>query len=192
MIKKLDLRVRKTYNALILAYEELCVEKPFDKITVNELCERAAIRRPTFYKHFIDKYDFLNFFIKNKVEDTYKSTLRQLGDEATPGDFFEKLFECMLEDTDNQYQLLLKNTIDSSIIKELTNVRSYGHKLIRDHLKLQVSDQTSNLDYFIFSALSHTITSCIFWRDHQNEIPKDEMIQMYRHKINLLLEDAEV
>ena len=42
---------------------ELMTEKTFDAITVNELCERALVRRATFYKHFMDKYDFFSFFI---------------------------------------------------------------------------------------------------------------------------------
>ena len=59
MEKKSDLRVRKTYEALMRAFEDLLTGKTFDDITVNELCERAMIRRPTFYSHFEDKYDFL-------------------------------------------------------------------------------------------------------------------------------------
>lgn len=61
MEKKKDLRVQKTYRALMAAFEALMAEETFDDITVNELCARALIRRPTFYSHFEDKYDFLRF-----------------------------------------------------------------------------------------------------------------------------------
>lgn len=62
MSNKEDLRVRKTKKALFDAFMKLLNEKPFDEITVNELCERAGIRRATFYKHYSDKFDFLTAY----------------------------------------------------------------------------------------------------------------------------------
>lgn len=59
MSEKYDLRIVKTRKALFDAFLELVSEKPFDAITVNEICKRALVRRATFYNHFADKYDFL-------------------------------------------------------------------------------------------------------------------------------------
>lgn len=64
MEEKTDLRIVKTYKALSDTFMEMMEEKKFDDITVNELCERAMVRRATFYKHFEDKYDFFGFFIR--------------------------------------------------------------------------------------------------------------------------------
>ncbi len=44
MGKKKDLRVQKTYSALMAAFEALMAEETFDDITVNELCARVLIR----------------------------------------------------------------------------------------------------------------------------------------------------
>ncbi len=62
MPNKEDLRVRKTKKALFDAFMKLLCEKPFDEITVNELCDAAGIRRATFYKHYSDKFDFLTAY----------------------------------------------------------------------------------------------------------------------------------
>ncbi|MGN0628076.1 MAG: TetR/AcrR family transcriptional regulator [Oscillospiraceae bacterium] len=64
MKEKTDLRVEKTYMFLHNAFTELLEEKRFEDFTVNELCERAMIRRTTFYKHFADKYEYFSFYIK--------------------------------------------------------------------------------------------------------------------------------
>lgn len=64
MEKKLDLRIEKTYLALHNAFTELLEERRFEDFTVNELCQRAMIRRTTFYKHFADKYEYFTFYIK--------------------------------------------------------------------------------------------------------------------------------
>ena len=63
MSRKEDLRVRRTKKALFNAFIELLTQKPFDEITINELCEAAGVRRATFYKHYSDKYDFLTAYI---------------------------------------------------------------------------------------------------------------------------------
>ena len=67
MEEKIDLRIRKTYLALHNAFLSILEEKRFDDLTVNELCERAMIRRTTFYKHFADKYEYFSFYIKEVV-----------------------------------------------------------------------------------------------------------------------------
>ena len=68
-IKKEDLRVQKTKKALTEKFRQLLEEKRFEDITVNELCEKAGIRRATFYKHFEDKYDFLSFVVQSLRDD---------------------------------------------------------------------------------------------------------------------------
>lgn len=68
MEEKMDLRIRKTYLSLHNAFTALLEEKRFDEITVNELCDRAMIRRTTFYKHFADKYEYFTFYLKETVQ----------------------------------------------------------------------------------------------------------------------------
>ena len=50
-----DLRIIKTRKALCDAFIILLGEKPFEDITVNELCKKAMVRRATFYQHFEEK-----------------------------------------------------------------------------------------------------------------------------------------
>lgn len=66
-MKKVDVRVRRTYDVLTEALFKLMLKKNFDDLTVLEICEEAGIHRATFYKHFVDKYDFLNACIQLKL-----------------------------------------------------------------------------------------------------------------------------
>lgn len=59
----MDLRIKKTYRALFEAFTELLEEHRFEDVTVAMLCERAMIRRTTFYKHFRDKNDYFAFYV---------------------------------------------------------------------------------------------------------------------------------
>lgn len=50
-----------TKRALATALRELMEEVPFDKIQVAHICERCDMNRKSFYYHFKDKYDLLNW-----------------------------------------------------------------------------------------------------------------------------------
>lgn len=60
MSKNIDLRILKTKKLIHDSFIELIDEKGFDKITINEIAERAQINRSTFYLHYADKYEWLN------------------------------------------------------------------------------------------------------------------------------------
>ncbi len=49
---------------------ELMKVKPIEKIRVTELCRAAGIERPTFYYHFIDKYDLVAWMFFHEAEGT--------------------------------------------------------------------------------------------------------------------------
>ncbi len=57
--KKEDLRVRRTKKLLSNALFELIRKKPFEKITVCDICEEAMVHRATFYSHYSDKDELL-------------------------------------------------------------------------------------------------------------------------------------
>lgn len=103
MEKKKDLRVQKTYSALMAAFEALMAEETFDDITINELCARALIRRPTFYSHFEDKYDFLRFYL-NEIQWQIESE----ADAATdsPVEHFQRSWRALIAFIDERPALI--------------------------------------------------------------------------------------
>lgn len=71
----MDLRIKKTYRALFDAFTELLEEHRFEDLTVAMLCDRAMIRRTTFYKHFRDKNDYFAFISMSLCRVCRKSGL---------------------------------------------------------------------------------------------------------------------
>jgi AcrR family transcriptional regulator len=57
--RKKDRRVRRTQERLGMALLQLILEKSFDSVTVQDVLDRAAVGRSTFYLHFRDKNDLL-------------------------------------------------------------------------------------------------------------------------------------
>lgn len=66
-MRKMDLRVKRTYEQLTASLIELLAVKSFEDLSVSEICEHADVHRATFYKHFNDKYEFLNFCFDNEL-----------------------------------------------------------------------------------------------------------------------------
>ncbi|MCD7834126.1 MAG: TetR/AcrR family transcriptional regulator [Lachnospiraceae bacterium] len=50
-----------TKSALKKALKELLEEESFEKITIFQICDRCNISRKSFYYHFRDKYDLVNW-----------------------------------------------------------------------------------------------------------------------------------
>ena len=59
-----------TKRALVASLKELLAEKPLDKITVTDLTEHCGVNRMTFYYHFKDIYDLVDWIL---VEDAAKA-----------------------------------------------------------------------------------------------------------------------
>ena len=55
-----------TKGIIIEAMKQLLAEQRFDKITVQNIIDRAHCSRGTFYRHFKDKYDIMNYYLRVK------------------------------------------------------------------------------------------------------------------------------
>lgn len=62
--KREDPRVIRTRGLLHHALLELMMEKSFEAITIQDIADRATVNRVTFYAHFQDKYDLLEYSIR--------------------------------------------------------------------------------------------------------------------------------
>ena len=50
-----------TKSALASALKELMETTPFAKITVSDICAKCNMNRKSFYYHFKDKFDLVNW-----------------------------------------------------------------------------------------------------------------------------------
>lgn len=49
------------------ALKRLVLTQPFEKITIADLVEETGVARSTFYNHFQDKYDLLEWILRTEV-----------------------------------------------------------------------------------------------------------------------------
>ena len=118
-----DLRIKKTYRALFDAFTELLEEHRFEDLTVAMLCDRAMIRRTTFYKHFRDKNDYFAFYIDELMSGLPQKQSDEAG--AVSAEDVHALRHAILDDAMNlilAHERLMDNILASSMSGMLTNV----------------------------------------------------------------------
>ncbi len=64
-----DKRIIKTKSLLKNTFIDILAKKPFEKITVREICEIAKTSRITFYAHYSDKYDLVDDISQDMVKE---------------------------------------------------------------------------------------------------------------------------
>lgn len=57
----------ETNEKIARSLKMLMLKKPFEKITVKEITDGAGVIRPTFYNHFSDKYEVLEWIFLHEV-----------------------------------------------------------------------------------------------------------------------------
>lgn len=72
---KLDPRVKRTRELLVRAFNELLEEKGHSGLTVQEITERAAINRATFYAHFRDQHELFDYVISEAFREELQRRL---------------------------------------------------------------------------------------------------------------------
>ncbi|GIO45667.1 TetR/AcrR family transcriptional regulator [Paenibacillus azoreducens] len=61
--KARNIRMTQTKQSLINAFFNLASKKDFEKITIADITRGAQVNRATFYAHFNDKYDLIDFIM---------------------------------------------------------------------------------------------------------------------------------
>lgn len=54
-------------HALAESLKKLAVQMPFEKITIKKITDGAGVIRVTFYNHFQDKYDLLEWIMRTDI-----------------------------------------------------------------------------------------------------------------------------
>ncbi len=67
---------REIDQLLADSFKELACQAPIEKITVKEITDRAGVIRPTFYNHFQDKYELLEWIINQDLIEPIKPFIR--------------------------------------------------------------------------------------------------------------------
>ena len=112
-----------TKRALEASLKKLLLEKPLNKITINDITEDCGVNRMTFYYHFKDIYDLVDWILMEDAAKTMEG--RQSFDTWT-----EAFLDILHQIRDNKALVL---NVYRSVGRE--QVEQYLYKLLDPMLK---------------------------------------------------------
>ena len=93
-MKTIDVRVERTHKQLFKALLELLGDTTFEELSVSKICEKSGVHRATFYKHFNNKYEFLDTCIINKLSEI---SFSEMENNPTPENIKNNVMNCIKE-----------------------------------------------------------------------------------------------
>lgn len=169
-----NLRVTRTKQSLINAFFNLASKKDFEKITIADITKGAQVNRATFYAHFNDKYDLIDFImgdfasasIENRTSGIVKfdqDSIHQL--VLAVCDFYQQPnIECR-----SSYGGLVLPQMKEKILNEL---KFFLSKSLEEHI---YSDNEKNMFVPIFAQIIHE--GAIQWATGSISTNKEEIAQ---------------
>lgn len=121
MVKKKDLRVKRTKTSLNRALLKLMEKKHLTDITIQELANEAMVNRVTFYLHYDDIYNLLDQCVKDNLDAImlkHVTPVRHIKQGIVYTDVFYEIVTDILqsvEDNERFFQIIFQSNYDKLI-----------------------------------------------------------------------------
>lgn len=163
-------------EALATSFKTLAIKKPIEKITIKEITDIAGVIRPTFYNHFQDKYELLEWIVRTELMEPCEKSF--MSGDITDGIMgfldtlsSEKKFyqSCARLTGQNSFSDILKQEIQGIILRHL------GEESIKKRLWYDWLTPGRVADYFAES-VTYAITE---WIKSDMSIPPEEILEVF-------------
>ena len=181
MQKAEDLRIRRTRKLLQKALLEVASEKGFAHVTVRDITERAMVNRATFYRHYEDKYDLLEQYVKelskfidSEEEETSLSKASPSSSD-TPPPGLARLLRHMQANSDF-YRVMLGKQGDPTLCGQA--FRDYIEEGYRGTLSKSASQPNLNcppIDLTVSYMIAAGIGATVWWLENDQPCSPEEM-----------------
>ncbi|MEW6241811.1 MAG: TetR/AcrR family transcriptional regulator [Chloroflexota bacterium] len=170
-IKPEDRRIQRTRQLLQNALSELILEKGYEKVTVQDVIDRANVGRSTFYAHF----ESLDQLLLSGFEP-----LRAQFEEFLSGTEY-----------DNESPWALSLAMFQQVQKQrggyitLTHVQKYLYGYLLDHLKSALPKKNKNIppELLAHYVASSFIALMTWWIDNHYPFPAEKMNELFRQLV---------
>ena len=120
-----------TKKRIAKAFKTCLNRQTFEKLSVRHIMEEAQLRRQTFYDHFLDKYDLLEWIFQTDLEEQITANLDYISGWALLGEvlhffesnrsFYQHVFKIVDQNDFSTYFLSYCRQLIEKIIREEEN-----------------------------------------------------------------------
>ena len=159
-----------TKRALAVALKALMREQPFAKISINDICANCGMNRKSFYYHFKDKYDLVNWIF---YTDFIAVAIHR--EHETAWDYIEDICACIETDRDF-YRKAMQ-------IEGQNSLAEYFRELLTPIINRYLEDALPDREWraFMGDALSSAAVWCFArWLADRTEMSGAAFLSMVR------------
>lgn len=186
MMKRMDVRVKRTYKQLFSSLTQLLAVKSFEEITVSEICDKAHVHRATFYKHFKDKYEFLNFCFESSLQEIKLADLDSPTPENVKDSFMFFIREAM--------EYVRKNKLIFSMICSDIYSISLGFTFVKavntfclEKIQSVLPNISKDKAEIMSSFYSCAFIGIVLWyANREDDYPLDDIYAFLEHRVDEL------
>lgn len=153
--------IERTQRAFATAMFDSLAQKPFDKITVNGLCQKADYPRATFYNYFDDKFDLLNFCWFKLGQDTHLDVSDTQKGKLTIKETFAQIYKLFKDQQSLLLSIIENNPIDSPLVNHF--VRHFTDVIYASVKKNVDAQNTHTPSELVAQHCSTTIIEILRW-----------------------------
>lgn len=180
----------QTKKAFGDALKELLKTQPFEKVTVSSICEQANMKRTSFYYHFLDKYDLVNWIFDTEYEAFLKEafSVESLEPKGIPKgvtiwDLIRSTAEYFYQNA-AFYQNIVSFTGQNSF---LDHFREFLAPLLQEMLRDFHKDSTA-MEFHINFHSDAILAALVRWLNDPKRVPPDTLVQLLRSCIQVSFE----
>lgn len=158
------------------SFKEIASVKPIEKITIKEITDKAGVIRPTFYNHFQDKYELLEWIVRRELMGEIQkgiadgrfreSIITALGKVVEDGNFYKNAEKLVGQ---NSFKEILFTAVKDMIVS-FFDVDAFNKRMPYKWLTPNVAAS------FISASVCYAVSS---WIEGGMKIPVEELVDTF-------------
>lgn len=161
-----------TKRLIANSFKELMLQFSFEKITIKMITDHANVIRPTFYNHFHDKYELVEWIIRDEIIDN----AMELANKKQVQEAILLIFTKFNEDKE-YYRRAIEITGQNGFLETLSNLLTELFMIINDSIKKDKKVEKVPLEVIGRYYASGMITIIKLLLDSEEET--DEIFRIY-------------
>lgn len=155
----------------------LMQQKPFEKITIKQICDKTGVIRGTFYNHFMDKYEALEYLIHRMF---YKGMEHELNPQI-----IKHIFQTV-SDNHGFFKSCYRITGQNGFEDLMSNVFKEIFRNVFSYLDVTGMDSRFTVDFLVDYYANDLLYFLKYWISHNFESD----IETYYAKIDVLFKNS--
>lgn len=178
--KKDDARVLRSKRDLSEALITLLSEKPYNAISVKDICEKAMISKLCFYNNFLNKDDLMIYLFKRETNEK----LSKIGKTLTRDNHGSLKYEDIILELIQMFfneKGIFRKVISNDKSKALYDIiKNYIKETIPSLLSYSVPDDLSYIpNEIVLDYYSGALTGILYLMSNDNETLKNKNLSDY-------------